>query len=374
MACQVFAVGVDVVADLRVVAVLRGHSDAELAEARQVGVVSVAATAVGALGRREEIVVVDLELAGPADRRMVLVMGDAVKGPPRLGGIALMHVQPAPQRHGLARRHADQPPRRPRPTGTVIAGEAEPRGLVRGGEDRHPPRARGMKDVHGRRQQQCSRCALGGEARHRFEIVAGEIRLADVLIAILEKIGDPQRREPIVARTTGRGQRDVHPLRRQFRPRLKRGQELDLDLLGPIRLVADREGRFEQVLARRVIHEAVLEFDVERPEPGGGARHAEPDGLARTVAAEPARGLHHAPGRVGQAERLAVTGYLGKQFRAGGPRPPNPSPFGACASECGQRQHAPGDRARSQQELTPIHLRSSTNPGPAGGCVRLTGI
>jgi hypothetical protein len=76
------AVGVDVIAEVWVVAVLGGHADMERGEVGEVGIVAIAAAAFGTGGGGEEIVVVDAELAGPFDGRVFFLVAELVECPP----------------------------------------------------------------------------------------------------------------------------------------------------------------------------------------------------------------------------------------------------------------------------------------------------
>ena len=61
----------------------------------------------------------------------VLVMAEAMERSPRFPRIALVHVQPAAERHCLTCRYDQGPSGLPDPAGTVFAGEPETRRLIR---------------------------------------------------------------------------------------------------------------------------------------------------------------------------------------------------------------------------------------------------
>jgi len=225
---------------------------------------------------------------------VVLAVSETVKGFPGRRGIAAMHVQPAAQRHGLARWQGNGSPRLPNLATAVAVSEPKPGGLIRGREQRHPPGPRRLEDVHDRREQQRPGRAFGGETRHGFQVMAGELPRPHLLVAILQEFPDAQRGEPPVARAAGGGQRKVNTLLGGVRTRLDTAEEHGLHRLRLIRLVANGNRGFEQVLACAGSHQPMAEFNVQRPEPRAGPIGAQPDHFAVVGSAPAARRLQHA--------------------------------------------------------------------------------
>ena len=231
------AVGMQIIAVKRVISVLGGQSHVKPTEQGQVGVIAVAASALG-VGGRKKIEIVDADVTQPRHDGEILVVPKSPEGGPCRVGVAAMHAKIAADRAALAGFQSDNMPHAP--CALAVRGSRRRRlnagRQQRGGEQRDSPRLSGSRNIDDRGQQE-RRGRLSAWWDRGFEIMTFEAFLADVLAAVLEPLRAAQLGQARIAEEPARGKRQIGLLidRPQARPR--RGCETDFHRLDAIRRV-----------------------------------------------------------------------------------------------------------------------------------------
>ena len=146
-----------------------------------------------------------------------------------------------------------------------------------------------FEHIHHWRKRQCLCLPLRRKTRYRFEVVSGEMILADEMVAVLDELLHPQCRETSVTATTGGGQRDVNLLTLYLRRGLHRRGECQFHAVRLFRHVTHREYCLDQIFSATLagIVQLVPQLCAQRTVRGRNAFRVEPRRLCRHFVHQP---------------------------------------------------------------------------------------